>query len=116
MTAWHVEQFAALAWKLKDTPDVDGTSLLDNTVMFFVTEGGAGHNPEPAGVGGREIQSHSTENMSVLVGGGRALGLKPGRHIQKNNDVHPASAFVSGLKAVGINRSLGYVTKGIDDL
>ena len=38
---WHVKQLAALAKKLKDTPDVSG-NMLDNTVIVFQMEAGFG--------------------------------------------------------------------------
>jgi hypothetical protein len=110
--AWHVEQFAWLTRKLRDTVDVDGSNMLDNSVLLLVTEGGQGYDPD----GGRQGSNHSTEGMSVLVGGGRALGLKPGRHLAMDNKVHTASVLVSAMKAVGVDKPLGAVSARIADL
>ncbi len=110
--SWHVEQFAWLTRKLKDTTDIDGSRMIDNTVMLMVTEGGFGYDPE----GGINRANHSTDNMAVLVAGGRALGLRPGRHIPKDNAANPASVLVSAMKAVGVNQPLGVVSAGIPEL
>lgn len=100
--AWHMKHFARLARKLKDTPDPDGTPVLDRTVMTMIFEGGWGADPEAGGIG-----PHSTENMIVMVAGGRALGLNPGRHINGGNDVHPASVLLAAAQACGVTEPLG---------
>lgn len=103
--AWHVKHFARLAKKLKDTPDPDGTPILDRTVMTMIFEGGWGADPEAGGIG-----PHSTENMVVLVAGGRALGLNPGRHIA-GNEAHPAQVLLAGGQACGLDEPLGDITE-----
>src|SRR5690606_36053529 len=42
--AWHVDHWARLARKLRDTEDLDGTSILDNTAMVLTFEGGWGYD------------------------------------------------------------------------
>ncbi|MEM6993837.1 MAG: DUF1552 domain-containing protein, partial [Myxococcota bacterium] len=42
---WHVEKFAQLVAKLKATPEVDGSTLLDHTALVLVFEGGHGFDP-----------------------------------------------------------------------
>lgn len=37
---WQAEQAAALATKLKSMPDIDGSSILDNTAMLVLTDMG----------------------------------------------------------------------------
>lgn len=103
MYGWHMKHFAALASALKAEMGPDGRPLLDNTVLVFVNEGGLG----PAE--GKNPASHSTDNMMVVVAGGRNLGLKPGRHIRANDD-HPAKVLVSAMNAVGVStNALGEV-------
>src|SRR5262249_30036510 len=112
VVAWHVEHFADVVARLKETPDVDGSWMLDNAVIMMGTEGGHGFDPESGTYGG----SHSSENMSLLVAGGRHLGLKPGRHIHKNNDAHPAAVIRTAMKAVGVDAALGAVTADVPEL
>jgi hypothetical protein len=100
---WHIKHFAALAAGLKAEVGPDGKPVLDNTVLVFVNEGGLG----PAE--GKNPGSHSTENMCVVLAGGRNLGLKTGRHIAGNND-HPAKVVAGAMAAVGVdNGGLGDV-------
>ena len=74
--AWHIEHFAYLVAKLRDTPEGAG-SLLDNTVLVFMPEGGW-DDGDP----------HSGENMLALIAG-RAGGLRPGQHVATDG-AHPA--------------------------
>jgi len=95
MYAWHMKHFAALAQQLKTTLGSDGRPLLDNTVMVFVNEGGLG----PAE--GKNPAAHSTDSMMVITAGGRATGLKTGRHIRAAED-HTAKVVTSAMNAAGV--------------
>jgi hypothetical protein len=95
MYGWHMKHFASLASQLKATLGSDGRPLLDNTVLVFVNEGGLG----PAE--GKDPAAHSTDNMMVVTAGGRATGLKTGRHIRANQD-HPAKVVASAMNAAGV--------------
>ncbi len=108
--AWHVKHFARLARKLADTPEPDGTSVLDRTVLTMVFEGGWGHDPETGDIG-----THSTENMVVLVAGGRGLGLAPGRHV-RGHGAHPAAVLLAGARACGYEGPLGDVAEPFSGL
>ena len=57
--AWHIRHWAYLLDKMRATPDGDGT-LLDHSVVLFLTEGGFGTNPETKG-----RSANSSENMIV---------------------------------------------------
>jgi hypothetical protein len=108
---WHVKHFGRLVAKLRDTREVDGSSLLDHTALLLTFEGGHGFDPE----GGRNNSSHSSENMVVLVAG-RAGGLKPGQHVVAT-DKHPAQVVISAMRAVGVQTGrLGDVTGDIPEL
>jgi hypothetical protein len=103
--AFQVKHFARLVAKLKSTPDVDGTKLLDNTALVMIFEGGYGYDPYTGGAPDKHsinYNVHSTENMCALVSG-RAGGLKPGKHIVAT-DVHPAQAIISAMQAVGVTQ------------
>lgn len=109
--AWHMKHWAYLINKLKSTPEGNGT-MLDNTVLVFVFEGGHGYDPS----GVKANSSHSTERMVALVAGGTAGGHKPGKHIVTQN-AHPASVIISAMKMAGYSgNSLGEVTGDIPAL
>jgi hypothetical protein len=92
--------------KLAETPDVDGKTLLDNTALALVFEGGVGYDPEQD----KQGSAHSSENMIVLVGG-KAGGLNAGggKHLSAPK-VHPAAVLNTVMKAVGVEKKLGEVT------
>jgi hypothetical protein len=101
--AWHIEHFAYLVAKLRDTPEGAG-SLLDNTVMVFMPEGGW-DDGDP----------HSGENMVALIAG-RAGGLRPGKHVQATGK-HPASVLISAMNAAGVaTDTLGEITGKLPEL
>jgi len=106
---FHVLHLARLAKKLRDTPDVDGTHLIDHTAAVLLFEGGWGYDPE----GQSDLSSHSTENMVALIAG-RAGGLVPGQHIQGNGR-HPVNVVISAMNACGVE-GLGEVTENIPEL
>lgn len=108
---WHVKHFARLISLLRDTQELDGSSLLDHTAVVMLFEGGYGFDPES----GADGHAHSTENMIALVGG-RAGGLVPGVHISAPG-MHPANAVVTALQAVGLTGgTLGEVSGVIPGL
>lgn len=100
--AWFVKHFTRLAAKFRDTPDVDGQAMLANTVMALIFEGGHGFDADT----NTAHSTHSTENMVVLVAGGTAGGIKPGRHVVATG-MHPAHVMCSAMKACGLNPTLG---------
>jgi hypothetical protein len=110
MVGWHIRQFARLVRKLRNTPEIDGSSLLDHSSIVLVFEGGHGYDPE----GGGDLSSHSTENMCALIGG-RAGGLKTGQHLSAPG-MHPANVVISAMDAVGVTGGLGELTEGLPGL
>lgn len=102
--AWHVGWFARLVSSFKGTLDVDGSSLLDNTVLLMIFEGGHGAHPEQ--FGGATFGPHSTEDMCVLLAGGsssRMKGLKLGHHIFASGAQNsPVNVMISALDALGV--------------
>jgi len=110
--SWHVKHFARLTQKLRDTLDVDGTPILDNTAMVLAFEGGWGFDPEQ----GNQGSAHSSENMVVLVAG-KAGGLNAsgGQHISAP-DEHPARVITTAMSAVGVDPTLGEISGTIPGL
>lgn len=107
--AWHAKHFAYLVQKFKDTPEGTG-SVIDNTVMLLVNEGGHGYDPEA----NRMISGHSTEEMTVLIAG-KAGGLKPGKHVRAAGK-HPVNVINSAMSAVGVQKNLGEVQGIVPEL
>jgi hypothetical protein len=108
---WGVSHFARLVALLRGTPDGDGT-LLDHAAVMLTFEGGVGYEPETD----LESNSHSTENMSILLAGG-AGGLGAGRHIHYENDRHPAQVVLTAMRACGYSQSvLGEVQGELPEL
>lgn len=110
--AWHVGHFGRLIQKLRDTPELDGSSILDHTAAVLVFEGGWGYDPEA----GSDLSVHSSENMAVLLAGG-AGGLNPGggQHVSKPGG-HPAQVVNTALAALGIDHEMGEVSGVVDEL
>jgi uncharacterized protein DUF1552 len=104
--AWHVKHTARLMRKLRDSTDFDGNTLLDNTAVVLMFEGGVGFDPEQ----NNEGTAHSSENMGVLVGG-LAGGLnKSGGQHHKTNGAHPVRVLNTVMEALGATNNLGEVT------
>jgi hypothetical protein len=86
---YYSEQLAAFATSLADTPDPQGGSLLDNTIVVCVTECAQGVHTD------RDYQ-----NMPLLLVGGGGGTLKPGHYDFKNmrsmNDL-----FITVAQALG---------------
>jgi Protein of unknown function (DUF1552) len=95
MYAWHMKHFTSLATQLKAALGPDGRPMLDSTSLVFVNEGGLG----PAE--GKNPAAHSTQNMMMVLAGGRAGGLKPGRHIRADLN-HPAQVVAGAMNAAGV--------------
>jgi hypothetical protein len=115
--AWQSHHFARLVRKLKDTPDVDGSTVLDNTALLMTYDAGYGFDPFIGGDPNCHCENentHSSENMCVLVAG-RAGGLKPGKHVVATGK-HPAQVVNSAMRAVGVNQDLGEVSGTLPEL
>jgi hypothetical protein len=106
MVSWHVDQWAYLVKRLKETPEPDG-SLLDHTALALVFEGGFGFDPE----GNSDNVTHSSQRMITLVAG---AGLRTG-HIDGNRS-HPAQALLGCARAVGYGGALGDFTTPLPGL
>jgi hypothetical protein len=65
----HVEHFAYFLQRLAETPDTDGKSLLDNSMIVY-----AGGNADP--------NRHTHTNLPVILAGGGGGSLQPGRYVK----------------------------------
>lgn len=103
---WHAARFADLVKALRETSTPSGT-LLDDTALCFIGEGGFGRDPNPTlGVDPNQIPytSHTTDAMCMLVAGcpdrlrlGEAIALEEGAN-------HPAQVLLAVMEAAGVRR------------
>jgi hypothetical protein len=110
---WHMQFYAYLVDKLKNTPEGAG-SVLDNTVALFVPEGGHGTQLDD---GVTENAAHSVEGMAMVIAGGTSGGITShGQHIASPG-THPAQVLISGMQAAGVQGdSLGEVSGNVPEL
>jgi hypothetical protein len=85
---WEVEQFVHLIGLMAAAPDGEGTSLLDNTMVYFSSEIEDGN-------------AHRHWNLPVLLAGGAGLGLTPGQHHVYEGDPPMANLFMGMLEVFG---------------
>jgi hypothetical protein len=85
---WYVKQLAAFMGKMRDTKDVDGKSLLDNSMIVY-------------GGGNADGNRHTHVNLPVLLAGGGGGTLSPGRFT--NYEPKPlANLFLSMADRMGV--------------
>lgn len=65
---WYARQFARFLGRLRETTDVDGKSLLDNSMIVY-------------GGGNADANRHTHTNLPIVLAGGGG-SLKTGRYIQ----------------------------------
>ncbi len=66
---WYATQFAKFLQKLQATKDVDGQSLLHNSMILF-------------GAGNADSNRHTHTNLPLLLAGAGGGALTPGRYVQ----------------------------------
>lgn len=97
---WYSERFAYLLDRLAATPDTDGSSVLDNTLVIWGSELGVGW-------------SHSLDNVPFVFAGGANTGLRGGRYLKVTN-TQWTRVLVTALHASGITdvESYGSIDTG----
>jgi len=66
--AWYAQQFARFLTKLRDTKDVDGNSLLHNSMIVY-------------GSGDADGNSHTHTNLPIVLAGGGGGALTPAGYL-----------------------------------
>ena len=66
---WYATQFAKFLQKLQTTKDVDGQSLLHNSMILY-------------GAGNADSNRHTHTNLPLVLAGGGGGALTPGRYVQ----------------------------------
>lgn len=100
---WEVEMFTQLIRALDGIEDINGKTILDNSIVYLSSEiaDGNAHNHVP--YGGENTQG----GMPILVAGSGGGAFTPGRHIvypydDESNAASVGSLYVSFLQAMGL--------------
>jgi hypothetical protein len=99
INAWHAEQLKYLLDGLAMSEEPDGTSLLDNTLVLWGNELGAGN-------------SHSYTNIPWLLAGGAGGALRMGRYLQFEDRPHN-DLLVSVCNAMGLADTTTFGIPGV---
>jgi len=75
MNRWHIEQYVEFCRSLGQTTELDDSDLLDHTAVVIASEFS-------------NAAYHYTDKMAMLVAGGEASGMRPGRHINARGVPH----------------------------
>jgi Protein of unknown function (DUF1552) len=84
---WEATQFVNLLELLRQIPEVDGTTLLDHTVVLLCGQIGE--------------HGHEVDQLPWVIGGGSAVGFQGGRYLQFDKAPHN-NLFVSLAQAMGV--------------
>jgi hypothetical protein len=85
---WYVQQFAKFLDKLQATKDVDGNSILHNTMIVY-------------GGGNADGNRHTHVNLPILLAGGGGGTLTPGRYV-KYGSQPAANLYLSMADRMGV--------------
>jgi len=89
INTYHISLFASFLEKLRATPDGDG-SLLDHAMIVY-------------GAGMSDSNIHDPKNLPILLAGGGAGQLKPGRHLRFPKDTPLANLHLTLLDKLGVH-------------
>jgi hypothetical protein len=87
---WEVQQFANLLSSLDAVEDIDGKTLLDNSLIFFSSEISDGN-------------AHNHDDMPILLAGSAGGAIVPGRHVEFAGAPSVGQLFVSMLNALDVD-------------
>lgn len=85
---WYVKQFARFLERLRDTRDVDGNSLLQNSMILY-------------GSGNADGNRHTHVNLPLVLAGGGGGTLTPGRYV-KHGSQPTSNLFLSLADRMGV--------------
>jgi hypothetical protein len=81
--SWYAQQSSAAIQALDATPDFDGNSLLDNTVVVYLSEIARAYD-------------HDQKNVPMLVFGGKNTGIKGGQYLKVTGGPLPSIESTAG--------------------
>ncbi|HAB16706.1 MAG TPA: DUF1552 domain-containing protein [Verrucomicrobiota bacterium] len=85
---WYAKQFAKFVEKLQNTKDVDGQSLLHNSMIIY-------------GGGNADANRHTHSNLPIILAGAGGGTLTPGRYV-KHGSVPTTNLFLSLADRMGL--------------
>ncbi|MBZ0257086.1 DUF1552 domain-containing protein, partial [bacterium] len=85
---YYMQRFAHFLKQMKETEDVDGKSLLDNTMIVY-------------GCGNGDGNRHNHDNLPIVLAGGGGGTLNPGRYLQLER-TPMSNLFVSMANKMGV--------------
>ena len=88
---FYMEQLAYFLDKLKSTPDVDGKSLLHNSMIVY---GGCISDGD----------RHNHNDLPIVVAGNAGGAFTPGRHVDLGEDVPLSNLYLRMLEEFGVNQ------------
>ena len=86
---FYMEQLAYFLDRLKNTPDVDGKSLLHNSMIVY---GGCISDGD----------KHNHNDLPIIVAGNAGGAFSPGRHVELGEDVPLANLYLRMLEEFGV--------------
>ena len=87
--AFYIEQLAYFLDRLKNTPDVDGKSLLHNSMIVY---GGCISDGD----------RHNHNDLPIIVAGNAGGAFSPGRHVDLGEDVPLSNLYLRMLEEFGV--------------
>ena len=87
---FYLTQLSYFLEKLKTTEDVDGKSLLHNSMIVY-------------GSGISDGNRHNHNDLPVILAGHAGGAFKPGRHVELGEDVPMANLYLRMLKEFGLD-------------
>lgn len=87
---YYLTQLAYFFQKMKDTEDVDGKSLLHNSMIVY-------------GSGISDGNRHNHNDLPVIVGGNAGGAFTPGRHVDLRGEVPLSNLYVRMLNEFGVD-------------
>jgi len=86
---WYMQQFAKFLQKLEDTKDVDGNSILHNSMIVY-------------GCGNSDGNRHTHANLPIVLAGGAGGTFQTGRFLKAGGQPM-SNLFLSMAERMGVN-------------
>jgi hypothetical protein len=87
---FHMEQFAYMIGKMRNTKEANGQSLLDNCLLVV-------------GSGLGEGMTHSYKELPLMLAGSKSIGIKPGQHVRFDDKTPLANFWLMLGNKFGLN-------------
>ncbi len=86
---FYTEQFAYFLQKMRDTRDVDGKSLLHNSMIVY-------------GGGLKDADHHQHDKLPIILAGHGGGALTPGRHVKFPGDTPLTNLYLTMVDKMGV--------------